>query len=413
MDDQTLDAYAQVVLEVGIGLEAGQRLAIQGYDGGLALEAAPFVHRIVERAYDLGARDVRIFWEDAGERAIRLRRQPEAELGEHPAWVGEAFNEHARAGDPILIVDAVSPAPAGASQERLDIHRRAIRRLVHPARQLRGEHKVQWLIAGWPTADWAGMVFPDLDPAEGLRRLETAVAHAARADAPDPVGAWRSWVAQLAARATWLNEQGFTAVRFRGPGTDLEVGLVDGHVWEGGASATPEGRVFVPNVPTEEVFTMPHRLRTEGVVAGTMPAAIGGRMVEGWELEFRGGEIVRVRADEGEDVLRSVVDTDEGSRRLGEVALVPVDSATAQTGVLFRHILYDENASCHIAVGDCYPGTIAGGGAMSPEELLAAGGNASVEHTDVMIGSAAVDVAGVHVGGDETPLLARGLWVGG
>jgi aminopeptidase len=270
---------------------------------------------------------------------------------------------------------------------------------------------VNWSIVSCATPAWAKAVFPDATPSEALSLLWDAIFAASRVDGPDPIAAWARHDATLNARTHLLNDRRYAALHFRGPGTDLRVGLADDHAWEGGASMAKNGIVCNANIPTEEVFTTPHRLRVDGTVRSTRPLSYQGTLIQDIAVRFEGGRIVESQARSGADVLAKVLATDEGARRLGEVALVPQSSPISASGILFYNTLYDENAASHIALGQAYAKCIRGGAAMSPDELTSRGANSSLIHIDWMIGSGEVDVDGIKADGGAEPLMRKGEWV--
>jgi aminopeptidase len=270
---------------------------------------------------------------------------------------------------------------------------------------------INWSILSCPTRDWARRIFPDLPDQRALDQLAAAIARTARLDQPDPVAAWRAHNAELARRCAMLNAARFAALHFRGPGTDLRVGLADGHLWQGGASPARNGVVCNPNIPTEEVFTTPHAARVDGYVRSTKPLSHNGSLIDQIEMRFEGGRAVQARAARGNDVLRDMLDTDAGAARLGEVALVPHSSPVSQCGHLFYSTLFDENAACHIAMGQCYASCFEKGAELDKDQIAARGGNESLIHVDWMIGSDQVDVDGLHDGQPPVPLMRRGEWV--
>jgi aminopeptidase len=268
-----------------------------------------------------------------------------------------------------------------------------------------------WTIVAFPGASWAARVFPG-EPADmAVAKLADAIFAASRADQDDPVAAWTAHNAALQARAARLNNQRFQALHFKGPGTDLTVGLADGHKWQGGATIAKNGIACTANIPTEEVCTTPHAYRVTGHVRSTRPLSYQGVLIEEIAVRFEGGRIIEARASRGGEMLNKLLDTDEGSRRLGEVALVPHSSPISQSGLLFYNTLFDENASCHIALGQCYPRGVVNGDHLSSQQIAARGGNESLIHVDWMIGSSEIDVDGVHADGSRAVVLRRGEWV--
>ncbi len=385
---------------------------VAGHQMGVVLDAAPFVRELAVAAYDAGAREVVVVWEDEAVRRLGAERRSERADADFPAWHTDAMNEHALAGDALLVVDAKDPRLlSGLPQDRLSARAAELQRRWRPSSEVIGRLATNWAFVTAATPGWARSVFPGEPDDVATELLWEAILHAVRADLPDPVEAWRSHVADLAARARYLTERRFRALRFVGPGTDLDVGLADGHVWCGGAATAGSGVSFVPNLPTEEVFTAPHRRRVTGHVRGTQPVPIRGEIVEGWELEFKDGRVVAATAQAGEEALLALLATDKGASRLGEVALVAGSSPTRATGVRFEHPVFEENLACHIALGRAYAPTVDGGASMTADELLAHGANTSDEHVDIMCGSPEVTVSGIRSDGGVEPLLVGGQWV--
>ena len=253
-------------------------------------------------------------------------------------------------------------------------------------------------------------MFPNDDEDTAVHKLAEAIFSASRVDVDDPIAAWKAHNGDLKARWTWLNGHKFSALHYRGPGTDLTIGLADEHRWKGGASEAKNGVTCNPNIPTEEVFTTPHKDRVEGYVRSTKPLSHNGTLIEDIEVRFEAGRIVSARASKGEAVLNKVLDTDEGARRLGEVALVPHSSPISKSGILFYNTLFDENAACHIALGQCYADCFVNGGKLTPDEIAQRGGNRSLIHIDWMIGSAEIDIDGIKADGSRVPVLRKGEW---
>ena len=305
--------------------------------------------------------------------------------------------------DPDLFKD-VDPALISAV-------RRTEGRLLAPLSRLITADAVNWCVVGYATPAWAARVFPDLSPDEALAALWDAIFRSVRLDAPDPLAAWQAHTAELAARTALLNERQYNALRFTGPGTDFTVGLPFDHRWLGGAARSGNGITNVANLPTEEVFTAPDRARVNGTVRATMPLNLGGNLVEEFSLTFADGRVVEVRAEKGEALLRSIIETDEGAARLGEIALVPAGSPISRTGILFYNTLYDEHAASPVALGRAYTNCIAGCEGLDEADFAVRGGNSSNVHVDFMIGSAEIDVDGLDDDGTAEPLMRAGEWV--
>jgi len=343
---QRLHAFARLLVRTGVNLNEGQELLVHAQH-----EHAPFVRAIAEEAYAAGARFVDVAYADRWVQRAFVETASDDMLGWTPPWMVARLERAIEVGAAIIGVSADSGAEV---YEGLDGERLARARFRDFDRVwmdgIMGR-RLAWSLVAYPTEGWAREALgePDLD------RLWDAFAHALRLDEPDPATAWAERLDELQARARELTERGFTALRYRGPGTDLEVGLIEGARWLAGRERTVHGQVHAPNLPTEEVFTSPHRERAEGTVRSTMPLALRGTIVEGLELRVAGGEIVEARASRGEDALRAELDTDDGARRFGEVALVDASSRVGETGVIFNNTLFDENAAAHIAWGNALP----------------------------------------------------------
>jgi aminopeptidase len=393
-----LTAYARLLVRTGVNLGEGQELLVQAQH-----EHAPLVRAIAEEAYAAGARYVDVAYADRLVHRAFVATAPDEMLGWTPPWMVQRLERAIDMGAAVIGISGDSGAHifGGIDGDRLA---RARFRDFDKA-WLEGVmgRRLAWSLVAYPTETWAREALgePDLD------RLWDAMAHALRLDEPDPAEAWQQRLTALEARAEALTERRFTALRYRGPGTDLEVGLIEGARWMAGRERTLEGRVHAPNLPTEEVFTSPHRLRAEGTVRSTMPLALRGTVIEGLELRLEGGEIVEARADRGEDALRADLAIDDGARRLGEVALVDSSSRVGETGVTFNNTLYDENAAAHIAWGAGIPWALDGLPAAGHGE---AGLNESATHTDFMVGARDVEIDGIEADGTAVPLLRDGAW---
>jgi aminopeptidase len=406
IDPVKLDRLAQVAVNVGLRLQAGQDLFLTA-----PVAALPLVRRIAEHAYKAGAGLVTPLLSDEEMTLARFRFAPKESFDRAPAWlydgVAKAFSQNtarlAIVGDnPMLL--------AGEDSGKVSRANKANSIAYQPALEKIAGFDINWNIIAFPGVSWAKQMFPDDEEHVATAKLADAIFAASRVDQDDPVGAWTAHNATLRRRTEWLNGQKFQALHYSGPGTDLTIGLADGHEWQGGASTAKNGITCNPNIPTEEVFTTPHSRRVEGRVASTKPLSYQGTLIDRIAVRFEEGRIVEAKAARGEEVLAKVLDTDEGSRRLGEVALVPHSSPISKSGLLFFNTLFDENAACHIALGQCYSKCFVNGASLTPEEIAAQGGNKSLIHIDWMIGSGQIDIDGLRPDGGRTPVFRKGEW---
>jgi aminopeptidase len=404
--EQKLQNYAELAVKIGVGLRAGQRLMVRA-----PIESAPLTRLIVASAYKAGARLVDVLWTDDAITLARFNHAPRDSFEEYPTWQAEALTQIAEKGDAVLSIYATDPdLLKDQDPDLVTLVQRVAQTHLAPFRRKVMSDALNWSLISLPIDSWAAKIFPQSEPDEQIARLWEAIFKVCRIDQPDPVAAWQRHVAELSARKDYLNSKAYTALKYTAPDTDFTLGLPDNHIWHGAHSHTPDGITFIANIPTEEVFTMPHKDRAEGVVSSSKPLSYGGVLIEDFSLTFANGRVVNVTAKKGEAVLRKLIDTDEGSARLGEVALVPHSSPISQSGLLFYNTLFDENASNHIALGRAYRFCVTGGADMSDEEFAAAGGNDSLTHVDFMIGSGEMDVAGVTRDGQVEPIMRAGEW---
>jgi aminopeptidase len=411
--DAQLKIYGDLAVKVGINLRAGQRLLIIGplASGGVSLEAAPLVRQIAIAGYEAGASLVETIWGDEALQMARFKHAPRDSFGEFSTWLPKALFEHAEAGQAIVSVYANDPDQLkDEPPELVSAVSQAVSKSVRPFRELISRNQTNWTVVAAAGERWAARVFPDVPAAERTTRLWNAIAKLVRLDRPDPVGAWEEHLEALARRRDFLNGKRYSALRYKGPGTDFTLGLAEGHLWVAGRSESRGGITFAPNLPTEEVFSMPHKDRVDGIVHSSKPLSYGGTVIENFSLTFEKGRVTKVSAQRGEAVLRKLVETDSGAGRLGEVALVPHSSPVSQSGLLFYNTLFDENAASHVALGSAYKFTMSGGEQMDDASFERAGGNRSGVHVDFMIGSQSLDIDGVMANGSTEPLMRRGEW---
>jgi aminopeptidase len=406
IDPIKLDRLAETAIKVGLRLEPGQDLLLTAPSAAL-----PLVRKIAEHAYKAGAGLVMPFFSDEEITLARYRFAPDASFDRAANWLydgmAKAFSANtarlAIVGDNPMLLSGQDPAKVSRANKSNSM-------AYQPALEKIAGFDINWNIIAWPGAAWAQQVFPDDTPDHAVRKLADAIFAASRVDRDDPVAAWASHNAELHTKTAWLNGQRFSALHFSGPGTDLTVGLADGHEWHGGASTAKNGITCNPNIPTEEVFTTPHAYRVEGRVSSTKPLSYNGTLIDDISVRFEAGRIVEAKASRGEDVLKKVLETDEGASRLGEVALVPHSSPISKSGLLFFNTLFDENAACHIALGQCYAKCFLDGAKLTPDQIAAQGGNKSLIHIDWMIGSDKVDIDGVKPDGTRVPVFRKGEW---
>lgn len=412
--DKKLARYADLIVHVGLNLQKGQNLAIGGKNltRGAPLSTAPLVRKVAESAYKAGAHLVSTLWDDDQLNLIRFKHADPNSFDAYPHWRTDAIYEHAKNGDAVFTIYAENPDVYKAVDPDLVTKaQRTMEQHLSPASMLLMKNAYNWCLVSVPTPRWAQKIFPKLSEQKAMEKLWEVIFKLCRVDKTNPVKAWQAHLADLNARAAYMNAKRYDALRYTGPGTDLTIGLPENHEWNS-AQGTVLGKdfQFVPNLPTEEIFTMPHKLRADGTVKATLPLAHAGRVIDGFSLTFKEGRVVDFSARSGKDMLQRILDTDEGARQLGEVALVPNSSPIAQSDLLFYNTLFDENAASHIALGRAYQECLVDGEQMEEQAFYAAGGNTSLIHIDFMIGSDKLDIDGISKSGKAEPVMHKGEW---
>lgn len=407
VDQRSLEKYAELVLKTGVNLQPDQALMMNA-----TIEGADFAKIVARKAYELGAKDVHINWTDDELTLLKYENAPDEVIGTFPEWRVKLHDMYAEDGAAVLSIRSTDPdLLSNIDPKRVAMANKAAGEAMVNFRKYTMNDKISWSIISIPSGKWAQKIFPDKMEEDAVQSLWDAILKIVRVDQDDPVAAWEKHNQTLKEKREELNRKNYKKLIFKAPGTNLEIELPEGHIWKGGSAVTETGITFNPNMPTEEVFTMPHKYGVNGTVASTMPLNYGGSVIDRFSLTFKDGKVVDFQAEQGEEVLKHLLDSDEGARRLGEVALVPDESPVSKSGLVFYNTLFDENASCHIALGKAYPTNIENGSAMSEQELDQHGVNDSLIHVDFMIGSNQLDIDGVKQDGTTEPIFRNGTWV--
>jgi len=402
--DQMLEKYADVTVHVGLNLRKGQRLMIQAL-----LDDAPFVRKVSESAYKAGARYVDVLFNDEKLSRIRFEHADPESITEVPDWMFARSEEYYQRADATLSISSSDPDLLnGINPDLIAKNRKSRAEKYDPLRKYDNDYN--WCVVATASPSWAKKIFPEMPLEQAQSKLWEAIFSACRIDADDPVQAWKDHTDKLIKYRDYLNTKRYLSLHYTAPGTDLTIGLPDKHFWEGGGGTFRNGIFCIPNLPTEEVFSMPHKDKVDGVVKSTFPLNLMGVLIEDFSITFENGRAIKVTAKKGAEDLRKLIETDENACRLGECALVPNSSPIGQRGHLFYNTLFDENASCHLAFGSAYRYSIAGGPDMTEEEFAAHGGNKSLIHVDFMIGSGEMTIDGICADGTREPVMRAGEW---
>ncbi len=404
--EKNLEKYAELAVKVGVNIQPGQTLLVR-----TPIECAPFVRKVVKKAYDLGAKEVHIEWSDEECSLIKYLNAPEETFNEFPKWISDQYVDIAKNGGAFLTIYAQNPdLLKDVDPKRVANAQKASAKALQEWRSYTLSDKSKWSIVSIPTVSWAKKVFPGIPEEEAVKKMWEAIFKCTRVDQEDPIEAWNKHNKDLKTRMNFLNDSKFKKLYFKSAKTDITMELPEGHIWASGASKDPNGINFNPNIPTEEVFTLPHKFGVNGVVASTKPLVYGGNVINNFTLTFKDGKIVDFTAEEGYETLSNLISTDEGSHYLGEVALVPFKSPISDTNIVFYNTLYDENASCHFAIGTAYKSCIENGVNIPEEELDKYGINFSMTHVDFMIGSSDMDIVGETSNGEKVQIFKDGNW---
>lgn len=404
--EQNLEKYAQLIVEVGVNVEKSHTVVLS-----IAVDQAPLARLITKKAYELGAAEVILQWTDDAINKDFFLYAAEDRLTELPQYIVDRGDDWlAKGASRISVVSSSPDALAGTDADRVASYQQASGKALANIRKATQANKISWTVVAAAGQEWAQKVFPDLEPAAAQEKLWDEIFKTTRIYSDDPVASWKAHDAKLAEKAAELNKEQFVSLHYTAPGTDIVIGLPENHLWEGAGSFNSRGEKFMANMPTEEVFTAPDSRRVDGVISSTKPLSYAGNIISGMKFTFKDGKVVDFSAEQGEEVLAKLLDTDEGAKHLGEVALVPDPSPISQSGIIFFNTLFDENASNHLAFGSAYAFNLQGGTEMSEEELDAAGLNRSHTHVDFMVGSDQMNIDGIKADGTVIPVFRNGDW---
>ena len=407
-----LKKYAEIAIKVGLNIQPGQKLILQAIKrGGVSLQTAPVVRELAAAAYQAGAKFVDVLWKDETIRLLQFELAPRDSFHEYPAWQAQGVLDVIEDGGAVLSISAFDPSLlAGQDSELIAQQQGAIQKLTKPILDHVGKNTMNWMVLSIPVTGWADKVFPDLPQEEQIPALWDALFKICRVYEDDPIEGWQTHLNNLKKRSLYLDKKAYQGLHYTAPGTDLRIALPKGHTWKSAGFTTRSGIPFTANIPTEEVFTLPDKRFTEGTVRATRPLAYSANVINNFSLTFKKGKVVDFSAEQGEKVLENLLKLDDGSGMLGEVALVPNSSPISQSGLMFFNTLLDENASCHLALGNAYQFNLEGGEELSPEEFDARGGNTSLNHEDFMIGSGEMNIDGILTDGKTEPVMRDGEW---
>ncbi|TGA97536.1 aminopeptidase [Sporolactobacillus shoreae] len=405
--EQLLENYADITVKVGLNVQKGQDVLIFA-----PVESPTFVRKTVKKAYEAGAKNVYVEWSDEDVTRIRFDLAPDEAFQSYPAWKTRGYEDLTNENAAFLYI--YSPNPdllKGIDPERIAASQKNTAKANKKFSDAKIGAKVSWTIVSVPTAAWSAKIFPDLGEEERIDALWKQIFTITRTDRDNPELAWKEHLQTLTDKVTYFNEKRFKKLHYRAPGTDLTIELPAEHLWISGEMTNDQGVPFRPNIPTEEIFTMPLKTGVNGTVASTKPLNYGGNLIDHFSVTFKDGRITDFSAEQGYETLKQIVETDDGSHYLGEVSLVPHHSPISETNLIFYNTLFDENASCHLAIGASYPFNYRGGREMTEDELSAKGANTSLTHVDFMVGSGELDIDGETSDGRLEPIFRKGNWV--
>lgn len=407
MKEQTLqEKYADLVLQTGVNLQDNQALVING-----PVEGAAFVRLVAEKAYELGAKEVHVNWADDELSLLKYQHAADEVIENFPEWKVQLQESYAKDGAAFLSIHATDPdLLQEVDPARVAKASKAAGQALKEFQKYIMNDWVTWTVISIPTVKWAEKIYPDKTGEDAVEALWKTIYTMTRVGEGDPIKEWEKHNTTLENASQLLNDKQYEALHLQAPGTDITIGLPENHIWQGGAAVSEDGVVFNPNIPTEEVFTAPHKYKVDGTVSSTKPLNYGGSVIDNFQLTFKDGRVIDFQAETGEEVLQHLLDSDEGAKHIGELALVPDASPISQSGLIFYNTLFDENASCHIALGKAYPTNVENGAEMDDATLDQHGMNDSLVHVDFMVGSAQINIDGILEDGTKESVFRQGAW---
>ncbi|WP_414045844.1 aminopeptidase [Macrococcus equi] len=406
LKEDKLKKYAELLVKVGMNVQPDQRVYIRA-----TVDAKDFVHLVVEEAYKAGSKDVKVHYADDRLSQLAFQYRDEEAFETVPQYIVDERMDYAN--DYAAQLALISSSPENlkdADPAKVSTSMKAYGAAFKDYMKMMQSDQFSWTVAAYPSIAWAKLVFPELSEEEAFEKLLDAILESVRMNESNPVQAWVDHNDNLHTKADYLNKKAYVALHYTAPGTDLKVGLPEGHIWCGASSINKDGNAFMANMPTEEVFTVPHKDKVNGTVSSTLPLSYGGNIIDQFTLTFKDGEVIEYDAKVGKDILEGLLNSDENAKRLGEVALVPHDSPISNSKILYYNTLFDENASCHLALGSAYPFCLEGGKTMDEADLAKNGLNNSITHEDFMIGSAEMNITGITAEGQEEAIFVNGNW---
>ncbi|MFF2176612.1 aminopeptidase [Lysinibacillus sp. NPDC058147] len=404
--EEKLQAYAELLVKVGVNIQPGQYLLVN-----TSVDALDFARRVVKEAYKAGAGRVHVNLSDDEMDRAYFEHASDEEFNRFPEWIVKMNDELIERKGALLMIDAADPDKfTGISADRLATYQKVAGAALRNNRNAVMKDLIAWSMVAVPSSKWASKVFPNLAAEDQVPALWEAIFKAVRIGESNAVEKWREHVTNLESRAVLLNNKKYAKLHYTAPGTDLTIALAPQHKWITGGGITPDDTIFMANMPTEEVYTLPMKQGVNGYVSNTKPLVYQGNIIDGFKLTFEEGKIVKAEAQSGHDLLQELINVDEGSCYLGEVALVPHESPISASGILYFNTLFDENASNHLAIGKAYPTCLESGRDLENDQLEALGANISVTHEDFMIGSGEMDIDGILPDGTVEPIFRKGSW---